>query len=328
MSENPLAPFPTSSTVSEIVCADASSDCHEHGSVVSAIPQKLDGAGEPCPVPLVWREIRENYLRDSLPWEIISGTRRLIGRTWGSGRPLYFLNNFAGTAELFSLTAWLLKDEFCCVMFDTVVEDRRTSRASRPTISDLSDDLFAIADQHGDERFSLFGAAFGAAIGLQAALNRPERIDRLMLQHAFARRRLSIFERVLASNCLRSCGTLDELPQRRRFQSVNHQPWFPPFDDSRFEFLIESSGTLSLRDLAKRALAMNSFDVSSRLAEIDCPVLLLRTEGEGRVAADSQNLLEKKMKSPEIQWMHSAGQHPYLTHPHRVSKLIKTFCGT
>lgn len=297
-------------------------------SSVNSIPQKADGAGEPCPAPLVWQEIRENYLRESIPWEVTRGTHRITGRTWGCGRPLYFLNNFAATAELFSLTAWLLKDEFRCVMFDTSIEDRRLSMLARPKIDDFSDDLLTVATEMGDQRFSIFGAAFGAAAGLKAALIRPDRIERLMLQHGFARRRLSFFERLLTSICYYSSKRLEDLPERRRFQSVNHKPWFPPFDDSRFEFLVESTGSLLLSDLAKRALAVNSFDIRARLAEISCPVLLLRTEGEGKVAAASQEDLAKQLKSCEIQWMHSAGQHPYLTHPHRVAKLIRSFCGT
>jgi pimeloyl-ACP methyl ester carboxylesterase len=109
---------------------------------------------------------------------------------------------------------------------------------------------------------------------------------------------------------------------------VNHQPWFPPFDHSRFDFLLESTGTLPLSDLARRALAVNSFDTASRLHEINCPVMLLRSEGEGRLAADSQELLEKKIKHPRIEWMHSAGQHPTLTHPHRVAKLVRSIFQT
>jgi hypothetical protein len=107
---------------------------------------------------------------------------------------------------------------------------------------------------------------------------------------------------------------------------VNHRPWFPPFDPSRFDFLIDSSGTLPLRDLARRAFAVHSFDVVARLNQIECPVMLLRTEGEGRQAAVAQDLLEKSIKSPRVEWMHSAGQHPSLTHPHRVAKLVQSFC--
>jgi pimeloyl-ACP methyl ester carboxylesterase len=299
-------------------CAEDSAALHDH--------ERTDGAGEPCPTPLVWQEIREKFLNDSQPWEFARGPHQLTGHTWGQGPPLYFLNNFAATAELFSLAAWLLKDQFRCVVFDSTACDRRRIGHAKPLISDFADDLFAIADRQGDQRFSVYGAGFGAAVGLQAAINSPSRIDRLVLQHGFASRRLSLFERLLMSACLRSSQTLDRMPQRRRFQAVNHQPWFPPFDHSRFEFLVDSTGSLFLQDLARQAWAVNSFNVVSRLSEIDCPVLLLRTEGEGRMAAQSQEVLESQLKNQRTEWLHSAGQHPCLTHPHRVAKLVKSFC--
>jgi pimeloyl-ACP methyl ester carboxylesterase len=282
-----------------------------------------DGAGEPCPTPLMWQEVRESFLHESTPWEIVRGPHRLFGRTLGNGPPLYFLNNFAATAELFSLIIWLLRDHYRCIVFDVTTDDRRTARRTMPTMHEFSADLFAVADQFGEDRFPLFGAGFGAAVALQACLDQPERITEMIIQHGFARRRLSLFERMLVSVCLYSGQTLDDLPQRRRFQAVNHKPWFPPFDQSRFDFLVESTGTVPLRDLARRALAVNSFDISKKLNAINCPVTLIRTEGEGRMAADSQVELEQALKQAKTEWLHSAGQHPYLTHPHRVAKIVQ-----
>lgn len=319
----PNSQFPVAS--SDVAC-DETSMGRTEDSPTSHDQLRMDGAGEPCPTPLVWQEIREKFLNESRSWELIRGPHRLTGHTWGEGPPLYFLNNFAATAELFSLTAWLLKDQIRCVVFDSTACDRRKIKDKSPLISDYADDLFAIADQHGDRQISVYGAGFGAGVGLQAVIRSPARIDRLVLQHGFASRRLSFFERLLMSVCLRSSQTLDRMPQRRRFQAVNHQPWFPPFDHSRFEFLLDSTGSLFLQDLARQAWAINSFNVDSQLSQIDCPVLLLRTEGEGRMAAQSQEVLERFLKNRRTEWLHSAGQHPCLTHPHRVAKLLKSFC--
>ena len=290
---------------------------HDHGPV--------DGGGDPCPTPLMWQEVRENFLKESALCEVIRGPHRLIGRTLGDGPPLYFLNNFAATAELYSLVIWLLRDHFRCVVFDTVTDDRKAALRTMPDMTEFSEDLFSLADHLGDQEFHLFGAGFGAAVALQATLLQPDRIQRVVLQHGFANRRLTFFERSLASICLRSGRTLDDLPQRRRFQAVNHKPWFPPFDPSRFDFLVQSTGTLLLRDLGRRALAAKSFEIESQLDKVSRPVLLLRTEGEGRMAAESQNRLETKLKDVRVEWMHSAGQHPCLTHPHRVAKIVKPF---
>lgn len=289
--------------------------------------ERIDGGGEPCPTPLMWQEVRENFLSESTRWEIVRGPHHLHGRWLGNGPPLYFLNNFAATAELFALTVCLLKDRFRCVVFDATTDSRKIARQSAPSINDFALDLFAIADHLGDVSFPIYGAGFGATVALQATIQQPERVSHLLLQHGFAKRRLSMFERWLASACLASGQTLDRLPQRRRFQAVNHRPWFPPFDQSRFDFLVDSTGTLLLRDLGRRALAVNSFDAGEAIRMVKCPVTLIRTEGEGRLAAESQAEIEKAIPHSKTEWMHSAGQHPYLTHPHRVAKIVQNALG-
>src|SRR5262245_30406952 len=59
-----------------------------------------------CPPPLAWQEVLAAYRADSAPWELHRGTHRLVGRTWGEGPPLYLLNGFASTAEMYALTLW------------------------------------------------------------------------------------------------------------------------------------------------------------------------------------------------------------------------------
>ncbi len=280
-------------------------------------------AGEPCPTPLVWQEVLAAYRSESIAWELTHGSRRLVGRTWGQGRPLYLLNGFAATAEMSALTMWLLREEFRCVVFDTF--EGSASRQSRPAMSDFASDVRAVADHHGDNTLNVFGASFGAAVALQLALESPSRIAGLVLQHGFARRRLSMSERMLAAWCWRSRRTLAQFPWRRRIQELNHRLWFPPFDGTRFEFLVDSTGSIPLVDLARKGLAVNGFEISSRLGEIACPVMLVRTEGEGGLEARSHAQLEQGLKGSRTEWMHSSGLHPALTHPHRLVKLLKSF---
>lgn len=285
-------------------------------------------AGEACPPPLVWQEVLAAYRSESQPWELRSGSRRLVGRTWGGGtegrgRPLYLLNGFAATAEMSALMIWLLRDEFRCVVFDTF--DDGSLRRSSPAMSDFAADVVAAADHHGDNVFGVFGASFGAAVALQLALESPERVSGLVLQHGFAQRRLSVFERMLEWWCRGSRRPLSVFPGRRRIQELNHRRWFPPFDGTRFEFLVESTGSIPLGDLARKALAAHAFDVTDRLGEIACPILLVRTEGEGRMDAACHARLEQGLKSSRTEWLHSSGLHPSLTHPHRLAKHLKAF---
>ena len=310
------------------VATEAASQGHDSrdvspaGGVAPAPSADAPQVGEPCPAPLAWQEVLAAYRNESTAWELTNGSHRLVGRMWGQGRPLYLLNGFAATAEMSALTLWLLREEFRCVVFDTFEDG--SSRKTRPTMSDFASDVLAVADHHGDETIGVFGASFGAAVALQMALESPSRISGLVLQHGFAQRRLTMSERMLAAWCRRSRRVLSQFPWRRRIQESNHRRWFPPFDGTRFEFLVESTGSIPLADLAQKALAVNGFDIASRLGEITCPVLLLRTEGEGGIEAKSHTQLEQGLKESRTEWMHSSGLHPSLTHPHRLAKLLKS----
>ena len=299
------------------------------GSSCDAAPSTVPSAngvpsvGEPCPTPLAWSEVLAAYHSQSTAWELTNGTRRMCGRTWGEGPPLYLLNGFVATAEMSSLMLWLLREQFRCVVFDTF-EDSPV-RTVRPVMSHFAAELLAVADHHGDNAIRVFGASFGAAVALQTALEAPARIAGLVLQHGFAQRSLSMSERLLAAWCSRSRRPLSALPGRRRIQELNHRHWFPPFDGTRFEFLVESTGAIPQVELANKALASTSFNVTNRLGEITCPVLLVRTEGEGQIEARCHAVLEHGLKNVRTEWMHSSGMHPSLTHPHRLVKLLKTF---
>ena len=290
--------------------------------VPSGVPLDAAGvpAGEACPPPLQWQEVLNAYRSDSEAWELDRGDRRLIGRTWGQGQPLYLLNGFAATAELNALLVYLLRDTFRCVVFDTLATTR-----TRASIQQYADDLMAVADHHQHAAIGLFASSVGSQVALQAALDHPRRIRGLALQHGFARRRLSWSERIMAHWYRRSRRPLSSLGWRRRIQELNHGRWFPPFDNTRFEFLVDSTGQIPLRDLAQKALAIHATDLSGQLSGLDCPVLLIRTEGQGQQESAGHESLEKLLPQAQTESLHSTGLHPYLTHPHRLAKLLKPF---
>jgi pimeloyl-ACP methyl ester carboxylesterase len=70
---------------------------------------------------------------------------------------------------------------------------------------------------------------------------------------------------------------------------------------------------------------MGGVDLRPDLPQIRQPVLLVRTEGEGAVSAACQEELAAALPHAKSEWLHTTGQLPYLTHPHRLAKLVKSF---
>jgi len=66
-------------------------------------------------------------------------------------------------------------------------------------------------------------------------------------------------------------------------------------------------------------------DLRPRLNEVTTPVLLIRSEGEGMVSAACQRDLEAGLPHARVERLTSCGHLPYLSHPHRLAKIVKSF---
>jgi len=289
------------------------------------VPMPLDAPGnqsDACPEPLSWREVLRRYRTESRTWEVERGPYTLRGRTWGDGPPLYFLSGIGGSHELLALLIWLLRQQFRCVAWDYPGTQFSTENLPGATAADLSADLFALADAHGDERFHLYATSFGAFVALEAMLAEQRRIEGAVLQGGFAHRKLAWFERVVSQACRHAPGCMRHLPGRDVIQRQNHRRWFPPFDGSRWEFLVEDTGRIPLSSVANRAAMVHNRDLRPRLGEIRRRVLLLRSEGEPE---NFHVELESGLPNAQSQLLHTSGHLPHLTHPHRTAKIVREF---
>jgi pimeloyl-ACP methyl ester carboxylesterase len=295
-------------------------------TAVSTLPSPPEG----CPPPLRCRQVAENWHAVAEAWTLPGSRFGTTGTVGGTGTPIYFLNAFGGCAELYTLTAWLLRDYARCVLIDwsspscATADTTVAQKNQRFTLSDFADDIAAVADHLGDQTFAVYGAIVGAAVAARLAARRPERVSHLVLQGAWDRRRLSLGERGLAWWHSRSEKPLSSWSQRELFQTANHQIWFPPQDPDRWAWFLELTGTIPLALMAAEARAIDGVDLTDDLARLACPTRIVATEGAGLRSVAVQQQLATLSPALRYEYLHSTGQHPYLTHPHRMVKLLKS----
>lgn len=274
----------------------------------------------------MWQDVRREYLEQAQHRQLDSPAGRLAIRSWGTGPALYLLPGLTAPAELMCLLVWLLRTDYRCVTVELDRSDDSGNRTAGPaTLEADVTRLIAAADVLGDQQFSLFGADVGAACGLLSASRFPQRVDRLVLLQGFLRRRVSFLERQLARWCAWSRQPLAKFPRREFLQMQNHRRWFPPFDGTRWQYFLDASGTMPLREIGRRGLAVAKFDLRSAAARISAPTLIIRTEGDGQIADACNSELLRVLPRASEEWLHNTGQLAYLTHPHRLAKLIKAF---
>jgi pimeloyl-ACP methyl ester carboxylesterase len=279
-----------------------------------------ENSASSCPPPLEWQEVLREFHKQADAWYLDRPKYRISGRSLGAGPPLYFLNGFTGSHELFALLVWLLRDQFRCVLFDYPVP-----RQGGSSLGDLADDVAAIAEVSGDRSINLFATAFGSLVALEAMHRHSRLINRAILQGGFAHRDLSPAERLLLRIGCWTPVRFGRIPGRAAIQRQNHRRWFPPFDATRFQFFLENSGKTPVRELARRGTIVRDCDLRPQLGRIEQPVLLVRCEGDGQVLLAYGDVLEKGLPHAGVEHLNDTGQIPFLTHPHRLAKVIRPF---
>jgi len=293
----------------------------------SSIPVAQQQSGGDCPPPLRWQDVLTHVRQNAREWRIERKGAVLTGRCLGTGPPLYILNNVWGTGELMALLMWLLKDDFRTVVSEWPIAKDGSLPRQRLAANALSDDLLAVADFHNDDCFSVFATSFGGLVALMTVNRTPERIHKAVLHAAFARYRLSLLERLLL--CIgRFCKRpLREVPLFERIQTHNHRGSFPPFDHSRWEFLLNNLAGTPTRDAVRRISALQRCNLHGVLEQIRTPVLLLGSENCGRLTQQRETELAGILPHAEHDVLPHCGHFPFVTHPHLLTKALKEFVG-
>ena len=121
-----------------------------------------------------------------MPYVEIPGVRLWFTDTGGAGTPVVFLHAASGATD-----SWLYQEPaFLQAGFRCVAYDRRNWGRSEITDpggppGSASDDLEAFADYLGLDRFHLVATAAGGIVGLDYALEFPERVISLVVSSSF-----------------------------------------------------------------------------------------------------------------------------------------------
>jgi pimeloyl-ACP methyl ester carboxylesterase len=282
-------------------------------------PAPAEGGG--CPPPLQWQEVLREVTERATHWTVDVPGAELTGLTLGEGPPLIFLNGLAEPRELSFLLAWLLRDQFRCVLFDW--RGVKSPQQGRVTLDRLVADLCAIADHWPGQPNRLLATGLGGLVGLRALHDRPRQFTQLTLVGGYAQRQLTGTERLLAGLGRWLPGSVHRLPGWRALQWHSHRRFFPPFDETRFEFYLDRTGRMPIAPLCALAGVIAAADLTPLLPRIENPVLLIQTEGMPVPLREASQALARQLPHATVEELHNTGLVPGLTHPHRIAKLIR-----
>lgn len=235
--------------------------------------------------------------------------------------PILFHHGIGASAGIWKGWEPALADAHRLVSFDM----RGYGRSTIPpadfawSLDLLVDDVFAVADAAGLERFHLVGESIGGTVVLAAALARPERVATLAVSNGAhlgaSIQRVEAWRRQLAEGGVRQWS---EIFMRDRFHdgalSDERRAWFAA-EQERWtaDSILNALGVLVGTDL------------TDRLGAIACPTLLLHPDGSPFIPVAVMAELHRLLPDAELNVIGRARHGLPFSHDARCAALLRAF---
>jgi pimeloyl-ACP methyl ester carboxylesterase len=235
--------------------------------------------------------------------------------------PILFHHGIGASAAIW--TGWFpaLGDAHRLVTFDM----RGYGRSHIPeegfawSLDLMVEDLFAVADAAALSRFHLVGESIGGTVALAAALARPERIATLAVSNGAhlgaSIQRVEAWRRQLdeggvkawSDSFMRDRFHDDALtPEEQRWFASQQEKW-PP------------------RSILNALSVLIGTDLSSRLKDIACPVLLLHPDGSPFIPVPIMAELHRLLPHAELNVIGRSRHGLPYSHARLCASLLRTF---
>ncbi len=234
---------------------------------------------------------------------------------------ILFHHGIGASAELW--TGWrpALSDRYRLVAFDM----RGYGRSHVPpadfkwSLDQLVDDVFAVADAAGLERFHLVGESIGGTVALAAVLARSERIASLTVSNGAhlgaSIQRVEAWRRQLDEGGVKAWSDAFMVD---RF----HEGALPP---ERWVWFAAQQEKWPRDSILNALSVLVGTDLTTRLREIRCPTLLLHPDGSPFIPVPIMAELHRHLPNAELNVIgHSRHGLPY-SHAEQCAMLLRAF---
>ncbi|CAM8664863.1 3-oxoadipate enol-lactonase [Sphingobium sp.] len=180
---------------------------------------------------------------------------------------LVLLNSIGTDMDLWDALLPRLRAHFAVLRLDTRGHGASTADPGDYAMAMLADDVLAVADAAGIERFSIAGVSLGGMIGMEAALRAPARVERLLPICTSATMDAASWNDRIAKVRTKGMAAIADLAMGR-FLSDAAEPAI--YDAVRRQLL-----TMNAQGYAGCGAAIRDMDLADRIGGITCPTLIV-----------------------------------------------------
>jgi len=209
--------------------------------------------------------------------------------------------------------------------FDVLAFDNRgaglTTVSAGFSISDMTNDVRELWNAVGIEKTHLMGISMGGFLCQLLAIESPSKLERMIL---------------VSTSSRHDSISSDERPWSTDIDLVFAKlaTYFTPQFAERNAALVKSMAKQITLQVQKGAFVKNSqlqrqaldgFDITSRLSEVDVPVLVIHGEGDAIIPVEEGEALARNLKSAKLAKLPGVGHLLLAEAPVKLSELVISF---
>ena len=245
-----------------------------------------------------------------------------------SGNPgLVFVNGLAGRQEVWVHQVRAFRENFRVLCLDNRGAGR--SEASRDAVSmeTYAADLLRVLDEAGLETASFVGLSFGGRVLQELALAAPERINRLVIGGTSCGGQPHQNGKWSLRALFRPGRPVNEEELYERVIPALFGPRYVESHEKHLRILCRSwaGAPPDPVGLERQWDAYDGFDVSARLGEIACPVLVVHGEDDGLSPMENAEYLAEQIRGAVLVRLAGAGHSPNVECPARFNRVLSDF---
>jgi len=195
----------------------------------------------------------------------------------------------------------------------------KTSKVNEFKIRDCARDIKELMDHHGIDRTSLAGVSMGGVIVQQFSCDFHRRVEKLIIADSFS-------EVSGLSERLRGWSqwlTIKLVPGLlvKSLGSVYGEPG----QEKALSYFRESYVGMDKKQLLKARSALNGFDITDRLSEVEAPALVLVGDGFGGAAIDWARKTASYLQNSRLEVLEGGKDPSNLIVPERFDQKVLSF---
>ncbi len=248
------------------------------------------------------------------------------GRTDPDAPTVVLSSGLGGAAHYWTPQFPALEQDFRVIAYDQTGTGRSPATLSpNYSIADMAAELGTLLDSLRIHKTHVIGHALGGLIGLQLAVDRPERVDRLVLVNAWAKthphtlRCFAIRKSLLLNTGVEAYVQAQPLFLYPAAWMANRQDWLTEQDAAGIAHFPPTETVL------KRIGAIEAFDLTAQIPDITAPTLVIATRDDILVPSPCSLALADQLPEVNLKLLDQGGHACNITDPAGFNAIVVAF---